>query len=152
AAEDFAKFVDDYFAAKFAASPSAGTAAGLHEYDAKLEDPSRPKVEARIAELKGLLARSEAFDKAKLSFDEAIDAKVLDGQIRAELLDLETIRYWEVNPMLYAGLPGSAVDLLIKRDFAPAAERLRSVIAREKAIPAVFEAAKANLKNPPKEF
>src|SRR5689334_6018390 len=72
-AEDFAKFVDDYFAAKFAASPSAGTAAGLHEYDAKLEDPSRPKVEARIAELKGLLARLEAVEKAKLSFDEAID-------------------------------------------------------------------------------
>jgi|GEM_PF-5760514 len=54
--------------------------------------------------------------------------------------------------MLYAGLPGSAVDSLIKRDFAPAADRLRAVIARERAIPAIHAAARANLKNPPKEF
>ena len=32
--------------------------------------------------------------------------------------------------MGYAGLPGDAVDGLMKRDFAPAADRLRSVIAR----------------------
>ena len=54
-----------------------------------------------------------------LAFDEAIDAEVLDGQIRAELLDLETLRVWERNPMLYAGLPGLAVDRLMKRRFAP---------------------------------
>ncbi len=62
------------------------------------------------------------------------------------------IREWERNPMGYVMVPGNAVDLLIKRDFAPAADRLRSVIAREKAIPAVFEAAKRNLKEPPREF
>ena len=132
--------------------PTEGTAAGLHQYDTKLEDLSRPKVEARIADLKGQLARLEAIRKEKLGFDDEIDAGVLDGQIRAELLDLETIRYWETNPMGYAGLPGGAIDGLMKRDFAPAAERLKSIIAREKAIPAVFEAARANLKNPPKEF
>ena len=32
--------------------------------------------------------------------------------------------------MGYAGLPGGAIDGLMKRDFAPAADRLRSVIAR----------------------
>ena len=45
-----------------------------------------------------------------------------------------------------------AVDLLIKRDFAPAAERLRAVISREKAIPVVSCAARRNLKQPPREF
>ena len=54
--------------------------------------------------------------------------------------------------MVYAGLPGHAVDLLIKRDFAPPAQRLRAVISREKTIPAVFEAARKNLKEPPREF
>ena len=86
------------------------------------------------------------------SFDDEIDARVLEGQIRAELLDLETLRIWEVNPMIYAGLPGGAIDGLIKRDFAPAADRLRLVIARERQVPALFEAAKANLTRPPKEF
>ena len=54
--------------------------------------------------------------------------------------------------MGYAGLPGGAIDGLMKRDFAPAADRLRSVIARERRSRRVYAAARANLKNPPKEF
>ena len=36
------------------------------------------------------------------------------------------LRGWERNPMQYAGLPGNAIDSLMKRDFAPGPERLRS--------------------------
>ena len=149
---DFSRFVDDYFAARFALRPGEGTAAGLHQYDDQTEDLSRARTEARVAELTQLLARLGALDPAKLPFDDALDARVLDGQIRAELLDLQVIRYWETNPMTYAGLAGSAVDGLMKRNYAPAARRLRSVIARERGLPAAYDAAKANLKNPPKEF
>jgi len=146
----FARFVDDYFASRFGAHPSEGTAAGLHQYDNRLEDPSRAGVEARIGDLKAQLARlaRDASDR----LDDRIDAQVLEGQIRSELLDLETLRTWEVNPMTYAGLAGGSIDGLMKRDFAPPASRLRSIIARERAVPAVFEAARANLKSPPKEF
>ncbi len=151
-AQEFVKFVDEYFAARFQERPSEGTGVGLHQYDQALEDLSRPKIESRINVLHNQLARLEAIDLKKLERDDALDARLLDGQIRAELLDLETLRLWEVNPMSYAGLPGGAVDSLIKRDFAPAADRLRSVIARERAIPAIHAAARANLKNPPKEF
>src|SRR5581483_11842024 len=45
-----------------------------------------------------------------------------------------------------------AIDGLIKRDFAPAADRLRSVIARLKATPAMFAALRANVEEPPREF
>jgi len=40
----------------------------------------------------------------------------------------------------------------MKRDFAPAPDRLRSIIARLKAVPAVYAAARANVKNPAREF
>jgi uncharacterized protein (DUF885 family) len=40
----------------------------------------------------------------------------------------------------------------MERKFAPPDERLKSVIAREKAIPAVFVAARRNLKNPPRIY
>ena len=148
---DFSRFVDAYFSARFAAHPSEGTSAGLHQYDRQLEDLSKTSTLARIATLKAQLATLAAIRPT--GFDEQIDAqKVLDGQIRGELLDLETLRVWEVNPMVYAGLPGGAIDGLIKRNFAPPADRLRLVIAREQSVPAIFEAAKANLTNPPKEF
>src|SRR5262249_18778003 len=56
------------------------------------------------------------------------------------------------NPMDYIEVPGSALDGLMKRDFAPPAERLRAVVSRLKQVPAVYAALKANVSNPPKEF
>ncbi len=152
ASASFSKFVDEYFDAGFAFRPSAGTDTGFHQYDSKLEDLSRPRIEARVAELKTFLARLQAFDRTKLSFDDAIDADAIEGDLRGELLDLETLRTWEKNPMRYAGLPGGAADSLIKRDFAPAADRLRSLVARLEQVPAIYAAGKANVQNPPREF
>ena len=42
--------------------------------------------------------------------------------------------------------------MLLKRDFAPAATRLKSVTARLQGIPALYAAGKANVKTPPKEW
>jgi uncharacterized protein (DUF885 family) len=154
----FDRLVDDYFAARFAYRPSEATAAGLHDRDHQLEDLSKSRAERRIDELSQFQKRlldlksAKASQETKLAADDVIDLAFLEGQIEAELIDLKVIREWERNPMIYAGLPGNAVDLLIKRDFAPAPERLRAVIDREKAIPAVFAAARANLKEPPREF
>ncbi|HZO55438.1 MAG TPA: DUF885 domain-containing protein, partial [Bryobacteraceae bacterium] len=68
------------------------------------------------------------------------------------LLSAETLAEWKSNPMRYAGLPGGAVDVLMKRNFAPPPERLKSMVARMKGIPALMAAMKANVENPPKEF
>jgi uncharacterized protein (DUF885 family) len=152
AGDDFARFVDDYFDAQFRNRPSSGTEAGLHQYDDKLEDLSKAAVEARIVELKQFQTRLAAFDRTKLGFDDGIDAQALDGDIRSDLLSLETLRTWEHNPMRYVQVPGNAVDGLMKRNFGPAHDRLRSVIARLKLVPGVYAAAKANVQNPPKEF
>ena len=88
----------------------------------------------------------------KLTADEAIDAETLDHAIRAELLDIETVRDWKRNPVLYLGKPAEAIDLLMKRTFAPPADRLKAVIGRLKAAPPLLAAMKANVENPPKEF
>jgi uncharacterized protein (DUF885 family) len=157
-APQFDKIVDDYFAARFEYRPSERTAAGLHEYDHRLEDLSHERANERIEELmqfKGRLAalkRDTATGKLKLPEDDAIDLIFLQWQVEAELIDLNVIREWARNPMGYTALPGSAVDLLNKRDFAEPAERLRAVISRETKIPAIFEAARKNLGEPPREF
>lgn len=146
----FEEFVNRYFAARFSMYPSEATGAGIHTRDTQLEDWSRGRVALRLEVLRDQLA--ELARVGKPTFDDQIDAQALAAQIQAEILDLDTIRYWESNPMGYAGLPGGAIDGLIKRDFAPAADRLRLVIAREQEIPRVFAAARANLNNPPQEF
>src|SRR5436309_1662648 len=145
-------FIDDYFDALFEWSPTLATSAGLHEYDARIEDLSASAFAKRIRKLKDLQAQLMRERAEGLNPDEAIDAEILDGQIKAELLDLETLQTWRRNPMNYAGLPGSAIDGLMKRNFAPASERLRWVIARLKGVPAILEAMHENVRNPPREF
>src|SRR5579862_4315144 len=88
----FAAFVEDYFASLYEWRPSDGTAAGLHEYDNKLEDRSAAAVKARIDAVKIQLKRLESL--GKLSGNDAIDAEILNGQLRAELLDMENIGNW----------------------------------------------------------
>ena len=149
---NFATFVDDYFNARFAFSPSAGTDAGFHQYDNRMDDLSAGAVNRYISTLKELQTRLGKLRGGRLSAAEAIDAEVLDGRIRSDLLDLETLALWRRNPMWYVVIPGGAVDSLMKREFAPPAERLRAVVARLKAIPAVLAAMRANIDTPPKDF
>src|SRR5437667_7897906 len=144
-------FIDDYFNAYFDWNPSSATAVGFHQYDNNLEDYSAAAFEKRIEKLEQLQGRLASLP-AERTPDDAIDIEILDGQIKAELLDLETLQTWRKNPMNYAGLPGSAIDGLIKRDFAPASQRVRSVTARLKGVPAILEAMRQNVRNPPREF
>src|SRR5262245_13975471 len=51
----FAAFVDAYFDSLFAFSPSLGTAAGLHQYDTRLEDRTAARIGRRIGTLRGQL-------------------------------------------------------------------------------------------------
>ncbi|HEY2027788.1 MAG TPA: DUF885 domain-containing protein [Myxococcales bacterium] len=151
--DDFEKFSQSYFKASFARSPSRATRTGFHEgYDDRLEDLSRPAIDKEIHDLHAEAEEVARIRREQLSFDDAIDAELIDNQIHSTLLDLETLRPWERNPMTYARLPGGSIDGLMKRDFAPAPQRLKSVIARLRQVPALYAAGKANLKNPPKEY
>jgi uncharacterized protein (DUF885 family) len=145
------QFIDDYFNDYFDWNPSAATSIGFHQYDDKIEDYSAASFEKRIAQLKRLQSQLSGLPSSRTP-DEAIDLELLDNQIRAELLDIETLQTWRHNPMNYVSMPGTTVDNLMKRSFAPEADRLRSVISRLKGVPAMIEAMKRNVENPPHEF
>jgi len=91
-ATDFSSFVDDYFASRFAYAPTRATRVGFHAYDDKLEDLSRDRIESQVADLKTFQARLSAIDRSRLSFDDAIDAQLIDNGIRAALLELTVVR------------------------------------------------------------
>ncbi len=138
----FDRFFDEYY---FHFNPTQGTAAGFHQYDARLEDYSQKAVDDQIA----VLHRFEGeFNRAPASDDRDL---VL-GKIRADLLALQAIRMWEKNPDVYSSGITSSIFTLMSRAFAPQPERLRSVISREKQIPRALDEARANLKNPPRIY
>jgi uncharacterized protein (DUF885 family) len=136
----------------FRYDPAAGTQAGFHRYDPLLPTLSRAEIDEEIAAAKKLAAEAEAFDARGLSPWNSADRDLLLSQLRSQLLALEDIRMWEKNPDWYTSYATSAIFGIISRNFAPPAERLKSAIAREKAIPRLLQSARDNLRNPPEIY
>ncbi len=148
----FDKLVDEFFDFYFRFHPSSATQAGFHQYDDKLEDFSASGVEAEIAGLARYQKEFSAIQKSALPETSAGDLDVLNSSIQSRLLDLQTIQTWRKDPNAYISDLSYSIFLIMRRNFAPAQDRLRSVVARERQIPGVLEAAGQNVHNPPKVF
>jgi uncharacterized protein (DUF885 family) len=133
-------------------NPTAGTSAGLHQYDGRLENYSRASREKEIAALRTYEKKVAVFPTVKLDQTDAGDREFLLGTIRSQLLTLETMRPWQTNPDTYSsGITNSAFTI-IERNYAPSDVRLEALISREQQMPAALAAAHVNLENPPKIF
>jgi uncharacterized protein (DUF885 family) len=150
---EFARLADRYFdQVVFQYDPVQATEAGFHQYDNRLPSGSRAEVQAEIAALHTLEGEVSKFDPRGLSPFVAADRELVLAQIRGQLVDLESIRSWEKNPDLYSSGVTNAIFVVMSRSFAPPAERLRSVIERERLIPRVLQSARQNLSNPPQVY
>jgi uncharacterized protein (DUF885 family) len=150
---EFSKLADRYFDEQvFRFDPVQGTSAGFHQYDALLPSGARAEIESQIAGLKKWEADVRNFDPRGLTPGVASDRELVLAQIQGQLLSLESIRMWEKSPDSYSSGVTSAIFVIMSRNFAPAPERLKSVIARERLIPRVFASARENLKNPPQIY
>ena len=149
------KVSDQYFdQVYFHSGPTNGTLAGYHQFDTQLEDYSRKNIDAEITALKSFEKRIEAIrpDDAAADFVPRSDREIVLSNIRSQLLTLETIRPWEQNADNYSSICANGAFTLMERKFASPDERLRSLVAREKQMPALLAAARVNLKNPPRVF
>jgi hypothetical protein len=151
-AQSFQGLVQTFYDDEFRAHPIAATDIGVHKYDTEVDDLSRDGQAKNLARLYKALDTFTAIDPATLSASDRDDREMLINSIKGKLLDIETIRYWQKDPDVYVRSATAAVFNLIHRDFAPPADRLRSVIARERQIPLLLAAGKANIEHPPRAF
>jgi hypothetical protein len=151
---EFGKLADRYFdEVVFRFDPVQATSAGFHQpYDWLLPSGSRSEIDAHIAALHQWERTVESFDPRGLSPWVSSDREQVLASIRSQLLTLESIRDWEKNPDRYSSGVTNAIFTIMSRNYAPAAERLRAVIARERLVPRVFQSARENLKNPPQIY
>jgi Bacterial protein of unknown function (DUF885) len=140
-AQQVDRFFDEYF--KF--NPTIATQTGFHQYDAQLEDYSRAGIDAQVK----FLHRAE---QQFAAIPAQPDRDFLLSRIQAALLEFEQVRNWERNPDIYSSGLTNSVYVVMSRSFAPQPVRLKSVIARERQMPGVLDAAKSNLKNPPRVY
>lgn len=133
-------------------APSGATYLGIHKYDDQLEDFSATAIADHVAAAKAFKTRLDAIDPATLTEDARLDREYLSRQMTATGLQLDVVRSWTKDPDSYSTAATNSVYTIMKRDFAPQADRLKLVIAREKKIPALLAEARTNLSNPPEVF
>lgn len=141
----FEKLVDRFYQEYYQFSPSEGTAVGFHQYDSQLENYSPFTLEAQRKMLHRYLSQFESFPATD-------DRNLIVSKIKAQLLALDDIPYWRINPDFYSSGTTYSIFLLMSRKFAPPGERMKSVIARERLIPPLLDTARKNLVNPPRIY
>ena len=131
-----------------ALDPVWATALGEHRCDDRLPDRSPEGVEDARRLLSGWLGAVDAVDDSVLSVDHQVDHELLRSALSARLFEIEDAHPHSWDPL--AANPGTALHLLLARDFAPLAERLRSLAGRLAAVPAALATARSSLRDMPR--
>jgi len=142
-----AQFEQRYLDGLFRAKPHLATFMGDHRFDGLLLDFSPRTLERRQRELVRLQQDLRALRRTAQNRDEQIDLDILADGIALELLYLREIKDWEWDPRLYDSFPyydpreivAGRLSDIIHGDFAPEAERMKSVTAQLQALPTFLE-------------
>ncbi|PYR34970.1 MAG: DUF885 domain-containing protein [Acidobacteria bacterium] len=144
----FRRLAKDILDDRYRRHPSEATDLGLHQYDDQLEDRSQAAIGAELEALKNFRSKLIAVDPTSLTQTSALDREQLLHAIDEGVLRIDTIRMWAKDPDTYSGTVTNAAYVIMKRAYAPASERLKALIAREKKMPAALEQARTNLTSP----
>ena len=146
----FTVFVDEFLDEFARMNPSIAAGNGLHQHDDTLEDLSAAGIRAQVATWQRLRASLQAIPVEGLTPDERVDHRIMAGLIDGWLLDLDTVKSWQKNLMVYASAVSSGVHNLMTMESSPADLRARRIIAKLSGVPALLAAADANLADPPR--
>ncbi|HYL59308.1 MAG TPA: DUF885 family protein, partial [Candidatus Acidoferrales bacterium] len=124
--------------------PQFATALGDHRFDNEIDNLSARGIGEIVAHARKWSKVFGGIDVKALSPAHEADREWLLAHLDGELPWNEQLRNYERDPGMF--LPTAAVNGLIKREFAPLDQRMRSVTAREIAALKNLQAARKNLK------
>ena len=153
-ADSFNKLTAAYVYGSLAISPVNATQNGYHMHegvslDEALDDVSATATAAQRAFLTGIQSRIDALDAKTLDREQAADLAIMKSNIGLSLLEIDTIQNYKHNPTTYVELAGNALYGPYVLNYAPLEKRFGHIIKRMEKIPAMLEAAKANLTDSP---
>ena len=146
----FAAVVDGFLEEFARMNPSIAAGNGLHQHDDTLEDFSAAGIRGQVATWQRLRSALQAVPLEGLTPDERVDHRIMAGLIDGWLLDLDTVKSWQKNLMIYASAVSSGVHNLMTMESSPADLRARRLIAKLAGVPALLAPADANLTDPPR--
>lgn len=128
--------------------PVLASSLGDHRFDGRLDDlrPAALKEERQV--MTARLAELHQWDDVALPIGHRVDAEVLSVRLRERLFDIEEDGEYTWNPLV--ANPGTALYLLLARDYAPLPDRLRDAGSRLREVPEQLEVARASLHDMPR--
>ena len=111
----FASAVEEFLHESYVERPVWATEMGFHAVDGQLDSFSPPARAARLEWLRRERRRFADFDPGQLALDDRIDRDILLHHLDGEILELEVLRPWQNDPLLYTQLAGSSIHLLLER-------------------------------------
>jgi uncharacterized protein (DUF885 family) len=142
----------DYYEWQKKEYPVSASDQGFHAADDKLDDFSPAAIARDAAHVRALLDRIRAADVTGWSKDDVIDWLLFRSQLEGADFPERVLKPEETDPQMYVGEASNAIFSLLKKDYAPSKTRALAATARLKAMPAMIEQGKKNLKNPVRLF
>ena len=144
ASERLARLTDEFLRALFDAYPTLAASLGLHEYDGRVPDFREAARADRVSALRRSAARLTEIPADALDAEDAHDHVLLRLAIEEELFELESLREYERNPLVFS----AALDVsgYIKRDYAPLLRRVEVLTEHLRHFPDVLAQARAILR------
>lgn len=130
-----------------AADPVSATWLGDHRFDDRLPQQSSADLASLAARIDDRLTALDAVDDLELDVSAQVDLEILRAALTKASFHAREWRSASWNPMDWN--PGTALYLLLTRDFAPLQERLASARGRLEQVPDFLAQARAELGDMP---
>ncbi|MGY9079962.1 MAG: DUF885 domain-containing protein [Candidatus Nanopelagicales bacterium] len=131
----------------FHMDPVGATWMGEHTFDSLLPDLTKYGQGQFAQRIEGYLTALDAVDDVELALTDLVDLEILRAFLTRAHFDITQVAAHTWNPMLWN--PGTAIHLLLSRDFAPLEERMANVADRCENIPDFLEQARNTLEEMP---
>jgi hypothetical protein len=125
------------------ADPVSATSLGDHRFDDRLPDLSARGTAGQLRSIDEHLAELDAVDDAVLQVDDLVDLEILRASLLRSQFELGELRPQTWDPLQWN--PGTALYLLLSREFDSADVRRESLVGRLAAIPDFLGDARSQL-------
>jgi uncharacterized protein (DUF885 family) len=144
--EKFKSYEDRFIQQLWKENPEWATQVGFHQYDSLLTIPDANTRKLRMEFSKRHLDSLKSFDLNTLNLSQQTDYHLIQNYLESNVWSIEKERAYEWNPSSYN--VGGTIAFMLAENYAPLSTRLKAIYQRLTKIPAYYEAAKGQLKNP----
>ncbi len=144
--QSFDQFKNDLIEEFWKLNPSYALYVGYYKYDEQLVIPNESANKATLEFSQEKLAALREYDVNQLNSNNAGDYYIIENQLESSIWYINEYKSGEWNPSRYN--VAGAFGLILNTDYKSLDERLKTISTRLENVPAYYQAAMSNIKNP----